>query len=198
VSGRGTRASIGFRVKTGRAIAVVLGGPADSPVVLLRRELSLWDPAVPSSGQPFHAGLGLSREEARQVVDPACAAVHRASSKAVQGLASELRDRGAELLGAGLVVSSLRDPEELSNEHMRAHASEGRLFHEALDKASVSCDLATVTWLEADLVDLLSKKLERPGGKVREQLNAVGKALGPPWRSDEKAATAAAWLILRS
>jgi hypothetical protein len=34
---------IGFRVKTGRATAVVMVGPASAPRVLSRKSLQLWD-----------------------------------------------------------------------------------------------------------------------------------------------------------
>jgi hypothetical protein len=49
--------AIGFRVKTGRATAVVIAVPASAPRVLSRKSLQLFDPAIPESHQPFHAQL---------------------------------------------------------------------------------------------------------------------------------------------
>src|SRR6266571_4786581 len=53
----GRSASLGFRLHAGWATAVALGGPAPSPVVLLRRRVELWDPKVPESAGPWHAAM---------------------------------------------------------------------------------------------------------------------------------------------
>ena len=41
-------AAIGFRTKTGRAIAVALAGPVEEPELLWRREVALIDPGSDS------------------------------------------------------------------------------------------------------------------------------------------------------
>ena len=51
--------AIGLRAKTARAIVVVLGGSADSPVVLLKSEIRLVDPKVPGTAQPYHEVMDL-------------------------------------------------------------------------------------------------------------------------------------------
>ena len=57
-------ATIGFRVKTGRAIAAVVAGPVLSPRLLERREVQLWDPALPETRAPYHAALELAEAAA--------------------------------------------------------------------------------------------------------------------------------------
>ncbi len=76
-----SRAALGLRVKTGRAIAVVLAGDPAQPEIRLRRELSLVDPEVPASRQPYHAALGLAPGEAKPVVERAAEAVRKASHR---------------------------------------------------------------------------------------------------------------------
>ena len=56
--------SIGLRVKTGRAIAVLLRGPADAPTVLKRGELMLADSNEPDTWQPYHVVMDLPWVEA--------------------------------------------------------------------------------------------------------------------------------------
>ena len=60
VSGKAqsVQATIGFRVKSGWATAVLLARPIQSPQVFDRRILELSDPAIPESRQPYHAGAG--------------------------------------------------------------------------------------------------------------------------------------------
>src|SRR3989442_11348221 len=60
-------ASLGFRVKSGWAAAVLLAGPAESPQVLDHRIVELSDPAVPASRQPYHGGRGREERDGRKV-----------------------------------------------------------------------------------------------------------------------------------
>jgi hypothetical protein len=60
---KSSQLAIGFRVKTGRATAVVMAGPASAPRVLSRKSLLLFDPAIPESHQPWHAELELPPAE---------------------------------------------------------------------------------------------------------------------------------------
>ena len=54
--------SIGLRAKTGRAIAVVIGGSTENPIVLQKAELKLTDPKMPATAQPFHEVMDLPWE----------------------------------------------------------------------------------------------------------------------------------------
>jgi len=45
--------AIGLRAKTARAIAVVLGGASDAPLVLKKFEMKLADPKVPLRPSPI-------------------------------------------------------------------------------------------------------------------------------------------------
>ncbi|MGA7870989.1 MAG: hypothetical protein WCA22_08820, partial [Candidatus Binatus sp.] len=75
--------AIGFRVKTGRATAVVMAGPATAPRVLSRRSLQLFDPAIPESYQPYHAEPELAAAESARVVPNALKAVERVALSAL-------------------------------------------------------------------------------------------------------------------
>jgi len=57
------QATIGFRVKSGWAAAVLLVGPAQMPRVSEHRVVELSDPAVPASRQPYHAGRGVGQTD---------------------------------------------------------------------------------------------------------------------------------------
>jgi len=49
--------ALGFRVKSGYAIAVALRGPAASPSVVARTIVELSDPEVAETRQPYHHGF---------------------------------------------------------------------------------------------------------------------------------------------
>src|SRR2546425_7127537 len=60
-------ASLGFRVKSGWATTVLVGGPPASPQVLDHGIVQLSDPALPASRQPFHGGTGQEERDGRKV-----------------------------------------------------------------------------------------------------------------------------------
>jgi hypothetical protein len=51
--------------------------------------------------------------------------------------------------------------------------------------------------VEKELPAATAAGLRQPSGEIGRALTGFGKALGSPWRADEKAAATAAWLSLR-
>jgi hypothetical protein len=192
----GSSASIGLRVRTARAVAVILGGSPGAPEVLDRREVSLWSPEVPESRQPFHAGLGRPPHEAEPVIERACEAARGEGARAVRSLLTSLEERGLRATAAALVVRSDSDPSKLRNDHIRAHAAEGRLFREVLEAGAEACGLPHVTLLERLALGEASNALGRSPQELKHLIADLGKSVGSPWRADEKAACLAAWIAL--
>jgi hypothetical protein len=189
-------AAIGLRVKTGRAIAVLLAGSAAEPRIVSRREIALADPALPETRFPYHAALELSEREGAAVVDRLRKRIEAVAAAGVAELAAELRAAKLRPAGVGLVVSSDADPAKLGNPHVRAHASEGRLFREVLEQGARAARLPSLVLLEREALGRARGALGRSEAKLRETLAQLGKQVGRPWRADEKAAALAAWIAL--
>ena len=51
-------------------------------------------------------------------------------------------------------------------------------------------------FLRSELYSIAGSELGVGAEAVRARVTALGASLGPPWTSDEKEATAAAWLVL--
>ena len=106
----------------------------------------------------------------------------------------------ALLNGAGLatraavVVGSVIDPATVGNQHIRAHANEGRLFRvvlcDALESRGVKCEVI----VEKPLKAAAAKRLARTPAQIARIVVAFGNTLGKPWRGEEKAAAIAAWM----
>jgi len=190
------RVALGFRVKTGRAIAVALAGPLKAPRVLARRELVLHDASAPESCQPYHAGLELPLAQAEPIVQRLVEIARAACDSAVRALLAELAAADTRPRAGALVVASLTDPATIRNAHMHAHAAEGRLFHEALVAALERCDLPCSVHAEKDLFRDAARTLRTTEGALERTVLAIGKAFGNPWRADEKAAALVAWIAL--
>ncbi|MGH7427425.1 MAG: hypothetical protein ACREJ4_03560, partial [Candidatus Methylomirabilaceae bacterium] len=116
-------AVIGFRVKSGWAVAVLVAGPATAPVVLDRRVVELSDPRLPATRQPYHDGFGVEQRDPGKI-KRLTAIVRRCARQSVGLLVREYRAAGYRLRGAALVVGSVGDPARITNPHIRAHASE--------------------------------------------------------------------------
>src|SRR6266542_3161252 len=129
------QATLGFRVKSGWAMSVLLSGPLSAPKVADRRRVELADPAVPESTQPFHAGLDLPKAAGTKVVGRLVRCVERFSERAIAELIERHHADGHRIVAAGIVVGSTVDPATIKNDHIRAHAEEGRLFRVVIENA---------------------------------------------------------------
>ena len=185
-------AALGLRAKSGRAVAVVLRGPAASPAVLWRGELAF---CTPDRRQPYHPFIDLPWPEAAAAVLPIAREIEAAATSALKGLLARLRADGAAIRRAGIVGAGRRDPARIGNPHIRAHAAEGLLFREVLEAAAAANGLPSVLFPERELYDLAANDLGLRGEDLRHRLLDLGRAVGSPWRGDEKAAALAAWCV---
>jgi acetylornithine/succinyldiaminopimelate/putrescine aminotransferase len=137
----------------------------------------LADPDDPETRQPYHAGLDTHESRAAKAVKRLVKAVERFAHRSVAKLIADYRAAGHRVRGAGIVAGSVIDPARIPNDHIRAHAEEGRLFR-------------TVRVL-------VEKELWVTGARLRKGLTALGENVEGPWRAEEKAAALAAWMMLK-
>src|SRR6266850_8284593 len=197
---RAALTAIGFRIKSGYAIAIVLAGPAKSPAIIARRIVELCDPTVAETKQPYHDGFGTEHEDPREIARRV-KIIERCAKQSVTGLIREVRSAKAlaeRSLRAGLVVGSVIDPQKVGNPHIRAHANEGKLFRTVVEDALRAHGIACDVIVEKQLAAKASAGLRRPEREITQTLAAFGKTIGGPWRAEEKAAAMAAWLALES
>jgi hypothetical protein len=218
--------AVGFRVKSGYAIAVVLDGSRQTPRPVASRIVELSDPAIAETRQPYHDGFYKTEEDAREIARRV-AIVKRCARKSVAALLGqmereplrlarpepvalrqaqgdpELRRRvegrarsGQAAVRAALVVGSLIDPATVANPHIRAHAREGQLFRTVLEESLAAHAVDCDVIVDKQLASRVAKELGRPASVARA-VASFGKTLGGRWRAEEKAAAMAAWLALR-
>ncbi|HXI24294.1 MAG TPA: hypothetical protein VNG71_10570 [Pyrinomonadaceae bacterium] len=189
--------AIGLRAKTGRAIAVVVGGTADSPLVLAKTEIKLCDPKFPATGQPYHHVMDLPGDEWPQAVQKSARAIERIAVKSLATLMKEQAAKGREVRVVATVGAKDRDLARIGNPHIRAHAAEGILFRRVLDNAAQENGLSARAFAEREFDQILKQELGMKSNAVKKKLDEAARALPPPWRADEKLAAMAAWLVLR-
>ena len=191
------RAAVGFRVKSGWAMAVLLAGPRTAPRVADRRRVDLSDPTEPDALQPYHPGLEIhglrgARETSRLVT-----AVKR---HAKTSLARLFRSYAAthRIAGVGIVAGSLVDPASIANDHIRAHAEEGRLFRQVIEQAASAARLKALVIVEKELYERAGRVLGLSPHRLKPLVAALAEMVDGPWRAEEKTAALAAWVVLGS
>jgi len=189
-------AIIGLRAKTGRAIAVVLGGSKTAPLVLSKTEIKLTDPKIPETFQPYHEVMDLTWEQSQRAVRTFIRPIETVARKALAKMIKELQVEGLKVKGVGIVGSKDRDLARIGNYHIRAHAAEGILFRHVLELAAESLRLRQRSFSDRDLEKVASSELKVSPALMKQVLSDLGRSLDPPWRADEKLAALAAWLML--
>ena len=189
-------AALGFRVKSGWAMAALLTGPLNAPKLIHCRAVLLSDPKIPQSKQPHHAVLELPEREATAVTRKLRGVVADAARKSVRELLKEAAELELEVGGAGLVVGSLVDPATLHNEHIRAHGLEGQLFRTAVEDALREHEIPCNMLLEKTAYATASPALRTSPTEAKRTVANLGETHEGPWRVEEKLAALAAWRAL--
>src|SRR5262245_33870582 len=181
-------AAIGFRIKTGRAIAVLMTGTAGSPVVVDRSDVQLSDPTEPASRFPYHAALDLAPAAGARETARLTRLVERFSKRSLAEMFERYGERGHRLRRAGLVVGGDADPATIKGAHIRAHAEEGKLYRVQVEQGVAAAGLRPIVTREKALLAEASKALGTSPDQIKKKLTALGKGLPGPWRSEEKQA----------
>jgi len=188
-------ATVGLKVRTGRAVLVVLKGTRDTPEIVSRLEIGLDDPWVPASLHPYHRELGDRWPAAQQDRRRGCEAALAASGHAIRKFVGELRSHGLEPRRAAVVTPAV-DRTRTGGAHARAHARESQLYRSAVDAALGACGIRVARFAEPQLRAVASARLGRPAPQLEAMLKAFSYVVGTPWAAPEKHAALAAWIVL--
>jgi hypothetical protein len=191
-SGQG---ALGFRVKSGRAVFVLIEDSIRAPRLRQSDVINLSDQRNPDTRQPYHAAMGKLETNAA-TLKRRVQSVRRVTERSIADLIQRCADDGCAIHRAALVVGSLIDPESIANPHIRAHALEGRLFRTVLEDALRSRGIQCAIFTEREVYPRASNLLRRSPGQIRRAIAELGHSANGPWRADQKVAALAAWMSL--
>jgi hypothetical protein len=191
-SGQGV---LGFRVKSGWAVFVLIEGSIRAPRLRQSDVINLSDPRNPEMRQPYHAAMGKLETNAATLKRRA-QSVRRATETSIADLIQSCADDGCAIRRAALVVGSVIDPASIANPHIRAHALEGRLFRTVLEDALRSRGIQCAIFTERDVYPRASNLLGQSPVQIRRTIAELGRSASGPWRADQKVAAVAAWTSL--
>jgi len=191
-----TDSAVGFRVKSGWASMVVVSGSLKAPEIVVSQVVQLADPEIPDSTQPFHVALELPGPKGIKEAKRLCRIVERYTDKQVRKALSGFAREGYRIRGVGIVAGSLTDPASIKNDHIRAHAEEGKLFRVVVEQAAAAQSLSTVAFAEKDVMLKAVEALDIPDRLLKQMLAVLGKTESGVWRAEQKLATLAALIVL--
>jgi hypothetical protein len=116
-------AGLGFRVKSGWAVVVLLTDTAHCLQLSDVSRIELCDPRLPETRQPYHAAMGKLETDSTKV-NQRERVVRSISQQSLTRLLKGYRRKGFRIMRAALVVGSQIDPANIANPHIRAHALE--------------------------------------------------------------------------
>ena len=186
--------TLGLRIKSGFAIAVIVSGERRSWAIVSRHDVPLTDGTDQYARFPFHPALEMeSPAAAKAATKRALATIESTAEREIAALVGSAQP----LEAAALVVGSLIDPEKLASAHMRAHASEGRWYREVVGKELDRHRLRYETLLERDAYATVAAHLKCDEAALRADVEQHGRKVVKPWRAEEKLAALAAYSLLK-
>jgi hypothetical protein len=187
--------AVGFRVHSGWAAMVAVTGSPSQPVILDRRRIEIAEQSASGPVQPYHTAreMGVARggpylEACRETSLALASAI---LEDAIKHIGGDRVQFCAILTGSGHPSPNL---EATLASHPAMHAAEGEFYREILHSAAESRGLRVRRIKEKELFDLAAHTFDLPSAKLHEDLDELGKIIGPPWQQDQKFAALAAWL----
>jgi hypothetical protein len=193
------RAAIGVRMHSGWGALVAVSNSDGTAEVLERRRVAVTIPGTPGANQPYHFAEKLELAEAEKFLGNCFAASRRLALAAVRDVVDELRSRQYRVVGSGVLLASGRPLPPLAKilaSHALIHAAEGEFFREVFSKACADLDLSVTGVRERDLDERVKTTLGKAAARIRQQISTMGRAIGPPWTTDQKTAALAALVVL--
>ena len=197
-----TRIGLGWRIHSWWGVVVAVQGPAESPAVCHRQQVTLVDDE--SLREPYHAAaahvggrVGVDAEpylgKAKELIQSVEKQAVTAAEVAMKGFVSSL----GSIAAVGIVGGNRRLPAELTARlagHARLHEAERDLYERAILDGAARAGLR-VTMLPAK-GSLFADASQVLGVALKPVLAALGKSIGQPWQKNYREATAAALIAL--
>lgn len=195
------RAAIGIRAHSGWGALVVVSGSPSTVDVIDRRRIAITGPNIAGANQPYHFAQGQKLPEAERYLADCAAVSERLAFEALGEIVKELKRREYVAVSCAILLASGRSLPSLSQilaSHALIHAAEGEFFRRAFWKASERLEIQVTGIREQDLDGRAETVFGSGTIQLRREIATLGRSLGPPWTTDQKAACLAALLVLAS
>jgi hypothetical protein len=194
------RAAIGIRVHSGWGALVAVAGEPVAIEIIDRRRITVIDQKMPGAKQPYHFVRECEVPQAQEHLAACAKVAEELAHESIRGIVRELDGIGYRVEASAILLASgraLPPLAEILKSHPMLHTAEGVFFREAFRKACEKLEIGVVGIRERELDSRGEAAFGKAAKRVRAQIEHAGKALGPPWTSDQKTAALAAFVALQ-
>src|SRR5262245_50346028 len=195
------RLAFGLKAHSGWAALVALGSDGHEFCVVDRRRVELVEADALWAKQPYHAAEGLKPDKAEDVVRRGIDAARRFALQEMQAAVSRAHAADHNIAACAVLIAEPMPDwsvAEILAVHVRMHKAEGMLFRDVLVQAARACGLRLVTIQEKLLTEHAVRALGTSVNILAKRIATLGKTVGSPWGKDQKEATLAAMIALKS
>jgi hypothetical protein len=190
---------LAFRVHSGWAAALALGGRPDFPELIERTRLNLIDCDGAGVAQPYHAAAEMDIAEVEVYIELSAQSSTAIAREALEALLVRQRAKNRGVGGCAILFASGRQLGALASilaSHAMIHTAEGEFFRNVIVQACEQLDLRVTRIKERELWSVAEEAVGFPSERLQSHLAVIGKIAGPPWTQDQKLAALAAWVAL--
>jgi hypothetical protein len=123
------------------------------------------------------------------------------ANRGLKDLIDEMRHCGHRISGCGIVLASGKALPPLASilaSHALIHTAEGELYRNAIIYTCDRLKIPVTAIKERELFEQAANRLRISADSLQGLINDIGRAIGPPWRQDQKYAAIVAWLALNT
>jgi hypothetical protein len=193
------RTAIGVRVHSGWGALVAVAGEPPELEILERRRITVIEPDMPGAKQPYHFVRECEVAQAQEHLTACAKLAEKLAHDSIRAIIRELGGIGYRVAASAILLASGRQLPPLAQilaSHPLLHTAEGEFFRQAFRKACESLKLPVAGIRERELEARAAAVLGKAAARVQRRIAEAGKALGPPWTTDQKLAALAAALVL--
>lgn len=191
--------TVGVRVHSGWGALVAVTGERGKAEVIQRRRVLVADSKIPGTVQPYHHAEKLKLPEAGRYLANCAKLADGLAAAAIAQIARALEQCGFRLTGYAILLASGRPLPPLADilrSHATIHTAEGEFFRAVFRRTFEGAGIPVQGFRERELERRAEEALGREASALRQEVQQLGKNLGPPWTQDQKSAALAAWIVL--
>ena len=193
------RAAIGVRVHSGWGAVVAVSGQPGAAEVIERRRVEITEPKMAGAIQPYHFAENMEIMRAEQHLAKCAAISEKLALAALSEVLKKLEERDYQVVGSCILLSSARplpSLEKILASHPMIHTAEGEFFRQAFRDSFARLKVSVTGIRERDLEQQAQARFGKDAASVQEQIAGMGRTIGPPWTTDQKAAALGAMIVL--
>jgi hypothetical protein len=194
------RAALGFSVHVGWAAVVAIARRGNELELVLKDKITM--ATTFEEGAVYHMAESLEASKAETWIETSKRKHTERAEAELEAHLAELRKENCEVVAAGIVANASKKPlpplESILKSHALVHTAEGELYRAIIENISNDHGAPAIRIPAKELPVRATKAARYSVNELIDLLAKLGKKSGKPWTKDQKEASLAAIVALKS